>query len=386
MTVVQEAELSSKMLDLAEHDLIDERSTAPAHDELQVLFREARRRRRRRRFVGLLVLAVTVTTIAAVVLVRASSISRSQAHETAGPSQQAAPTTPGQVVAWKHFHLDVLSSLNGHVIRTLATEVSEFRGLPSLSVAPGGTVYFDNHAFVGSSPVDRIYSVPVSGGAPSYIADGRTPAVSPDGRFLAYVTNDPVASPVVKEAITIEDLRSHTIRSWTDTAPQADLWALAWSPDSRLLSFSETTWPPSGANASGAAAISYLMFDTARPALSPGAVQRIPLAPGVSWACFIAGSRSGDLVGIGKVSNSSGLRLVEADVRSGRTIRVIGTIPGAVDATIQSDTSGRHLLVAASGSGSFGFGRLYRWTSGSARPTAIAPGVLVAAWVPTGIR
>ena len=123
---------------------------------------------------------------------------------------------PAEVVVWEHFRLDVLSSLDGHLIRTLATDVGEFRGSPSLSVAPGGKVYFDNHAFVGSSPVDRIYSVPVSGGAPSYIADGRTPAVSPDGRFLAYVTNDPVASPVVKETITIEDLRSHAIRSWTD--------------------------------------------------------------------------------------------------------------------------------------------------------------------------
>ena len=288
---------------------------------------------------------------------------------------------PKEVVVWKHFNLDVLSSLDGHLIRTLATDVGEFRGLPSLSVAPGGTVYFDNHADVGSSPVDRIYSIPVSGGAPSYVADGRTPAVSPDGRFLAYVTNDPVASPVVKEAITIENLRSHAIRSWTATAPEADLWALSWSPDSRFLSFSESQTLSTSFDA---VATSYWVLDTTA-VLTPGAVQRLSLAPGVSWACFIAGTRSGELVGVGEVTLRSGLRLVAVDARSGRTIRNLVTIPDALDATVQADASGKHLIMAASGAGSLGYGRLYRWTSGSAYPTSIAPGVLVAAWVPTGI-
>ena len=361
--------------------LIDDRSTASTHDELQVLFEEARRRRRRRWFIGFLVLPLIVTTIAAVVLVRTSSVARSPGHNTAGPSQHAASAMPAEVVVWEHFRLDVLSSLDGHLIRTLATDVGEFRGSPSLSVAPGGTVYFDNHAYVGSSPVDRIYSVPVSGGVPSYITDGRSPAVSPDGRFLAYVTNDPVNSPVVKETITIEDLRSHAIRSWTATAPEADLWALSWSPDSRFLSFSETA-----STSPDAVATSYLVLDTTASVLTPGAVQRLSLAPGVSWACFIAGTRSGELVGVGEVSLRSGLRLVAIDARSGRTIRNLVTIPDALDATVQADASGKHLIVAASGSGSFGYGRLYRWTSGSAYPTSLAPGVLVAAWVPIGTR
>jgi len=360
--------------------LIDERSTASTHDEVQVLFEEARRRRRRRWFVGFLVLAVTVTTIAAIVLVRTSSVSRSPGHKTAGPTQQAASAMPAEVVVWEHFRLDVLSSLDGHVIRTLATDVGEFRGSPSLSVAPGGTVYFDNHAYVGSSPVDRIYSIPVSGGTPSYIADGRTPAVSPDGRFLAYVTNDPVAGPVVKEAISIEDLRSHAVRSWRATAPEADLWALSWSPDSRFLSFSETA-----STSPDAVATSYWVLDTTASVLTTGDAQRLALAPGVSWACFIPGTRSGERLGVGEVSLRSGLRLVVTNARSGRTIRSLVTIAGALDATVQADASGKHLIVAASGSGSFGYGRLYRWTSGSAYPTVIAPGVLVAAWVPTGI-
>jgi hypothetical protein len=288
---------------------------------------------------------------------------------------------PAEVVVWKHFNLDVLSSLDGHSVRTLATDVGEFRGSPSLSVAPGGTVYFDNHAYVGSSPVDRIYRVPVSGGAPSYIADGRTPAVSPNGRLLAYVSNDPVNGPVVKEAITIEDLASHAVRSWTDTAPEADLWALSWSPDSRFLSFSETTWPPGGATTPGAVATSYLMLDTTVPVLT---AQRLSLAPGVSWACFIAGTRPGELLGVGEVKVRSGLRLVAINAHSGRTTRILVTITGALDATVQADASGKHLVMAASGAGSLGFGHLYRWTNGSAYPTSISPGVLVAAWVPTG--
>ncbi|MHB1516688.1 MAG: TolB family protein [Acidimicrobiales bacterium] len=362
--------------------LIDERPNAEVRDEVQVLFREARRRRRRRWFMGIVVLVVTIAMIATVALVRASSVARSPARKTTGPTQQAVPGMPSEVVAWEHFRLDVLSSVSGHVIRTLATDVSEFRGLPSLSVAPNGMVFFDDHAFIGSSPVDRIYSVPVSGGAPRFIADGRTPAVSPDGRFLAYVNNDPIDAAVLNEAITIEDLRTHVTRSWTDTAPEADLWALAWSPDSRLLSFRQTT----GATTPGEVTTSSFVLDTAAPALTLDTAQRIPLAPGVSWAGFLAGTRPGALEGIGEVQLHGGLRLVAIDARSGRTMRRLVTIPGAQDATVQADASGKHLVIAASGAGALGFGRLYRWTEGSASATSIGPGILVAAWVPIGSR
>ena len=366
--------------------IVDELTFATVGDEVQVLFREARRRRRRRWFMGFLVVVVTVGIIAAVVLVRASSASRSPGHKTAEPTRPPASAAPAEVVVWEHFRLDVLASVSGHVIRTLATDVAEFRGLPSLSVAPSGTVFYDNHAYIGPSPTDRIYRVPVSGGAPSYIADGRTPAVSPDGRFLAYVTNDPFNATVVNEAITIEDLRTHATRSWTDTAPEADLWALSWSPDSRLLSFSQTSLPPGGATTSSGVATSYLFLDTAAPVLTGDAAQRIPVAPGVSWACFITGTGSRALVGVGEVQTRSGLRLVAIDAHSGRTIQSLVTIPGALDATVQADASGKHLVIAASGGGSVGYGHLYRWTDGSAYPTSIAPGVLVAAWVPTGNR
>ena len=366
--------------------LVDERPSAMARDEVQVLFREARRRRRRRWFMGFLVLVVVIAMIAAVALVRASSTSNSPAHKTAGPTQQAASGMPSEIVTWEHFRLDVLSSVSGHVVRTLATDVGEFRGSPSLSVAPSGMVYFDNHAYVGSSPVDRIYSVPVSGGTPTYVADGRTPAVSPNGRFLAFVTNDPVSAAVVNESITIEDLRTHALRSWLDTAPEADLWDLSWSQDSRLVSFSQTTWPPGGATTPGGVTTSYFFLDTVAPVFAPGATQRISLAPGVSWAGFLGGTRSGTLKGIGEVQLHSGLRLVATDARTGRTIRSLVTIPGALDATVQADASGKHLVIAASGAGALGFGRLYRWTDGSAYPTSIAAGILVAAWVPNGTR
>ena len=126
--------------------LIDERPTAPDHDEVQALFREARRRRRRRWMVGSLVLAVTLATIAAAVLIRRSSTTRSPGQTMTGSVQNTTSALPAEVVVWEHFRLDVLSSLDGHRIRTLATDVGEFRGSPSLSVAPGRTVYFDNHA------------------------------------------------------------------------------------------------------------------------------------------------------------------------------------------------------------------------------------------------
>ena len=367
--------------------LVDECPPATVRDPLHVLFPEARRRRRRRRrLLGFVVLVGIVAIIAAVALVRASSTAKSPARHGAAPTGQAAAGMPAEIVTWEHFRLDVLSSVTGHLVRTLATDVGEFRGFPSLSVAPSGVVFFDNHADVGSSPVDRIYRVRLGGGTPTSVADGRTPAVSPNGRLLAYVTNDPVSATVVNEAITIEDLRTHVLRSWTDTAPQADLWALSWSPDSRLLSFSQTSWPPGGAPTPRGVTTSYRILDTAAPVLAGAAAPRIPLAPGVAWAGFLGETRSGMLVGIGEVHLHRGLRLVAIDVRSGRTMRSLVTIPGAAGAAVQADASGRHLVIAASGAGALGFGRLYRWTDGSAVPTSIAPDVLVAAWVPDGSR
>ena len=362
---------------------LDDRPWAAESQSAQVLFEEARRLRRRRWKVGVLALAVSLTTVA-VVVARAPSASRRAAHKTGALAQQARSVMPAEVVVWSnHFRIEVISSTTGHVIRTLATDVGVVRGLPSLSVSPAGTVYFNNHASFG--PVDQILSVPVTGGVPSHIADGRSPAVSPDERFLAYISND--------NTIVVENLRTHAIRSWTDT-PESDLWSLSWSPDSRFLSFTQVapTIAPTSSNSPRTIATAYVVLDTRTSSLALGPARRLVLAAGVSWAGFMAQKRGGQLLGVGLAPRRGGaVRLVAIDARSGRIIRSLVHIPGGLfkansldgpEGTIQADPSGKYLLVAASGTGS---GQLYRWASGTARPIAIAKGVVRAAWVPASI-
>src|ERR1700674_1707472 len=124
-------------------------------EAIRVLFKEARRRRRRRRWIGGgLVLTLLLITFAVQTLARSPSANTPPAHKTPTVSQPAASAMPGEVVAWTNdFGIKVLSSRDGHVIRTLATNVATFKYLVSLSVSPTGTVYFDNHGSVHPYPL-----------------------------------------------------------------------------------------------------------------------------------------------------------------------------------------------------------------------------------------
>jgi hypothetical protein len=361
--------------------LVDHRAIAADGDEILVLFKEARRRRRRRWTIVALVLTVSLTTPAVLTLARSPSTKTPAAHKNSAASQPAVSAMPAEVLAWSHFRLEVLSSRDGHVIRTLATNVATFRSLPSLSVSPAGTVYFNNGVSGGSLPVDEIFSVPVTGGAARHVANGTSPAVSPDGHFLAYIRNDNAAFTRNDNTIVVENLGSRAIRSWT--VRESEFSSLSWAPDSRFLSFTQVA-------SHGTA---YLVLDTTAPGQKLGPARRIALAPGVSWAGFMTQTPNGTL-GVGVISRHKAISLVAVDARSGRIVRSLVTIPGdlstgnAVDGpegTIQADPSGQHLLVAATEPKGYGSGQLYRWSIGTAGPIALGK-VTVAAWIPAGIH
>ena len=72
-------------------------------------------------------------------------------------------------------------------------------------------------------------SVPVAGGPVRSVAAGSDPAVSPDGRMLAYVTGaEPHRGP---EAIVVRNLATGSQRRWAFISDQADIVSLSWSPD-----------------------------------------------------------------------------------------------------------------------------------------------------------
>jgi hypothetical protein len=360
--------------------ILDDRPEAAGGAGARALFLEARRRRRRRRQAWILGWLTVVLFAACLSLVL-------QPEPPGGPGRSE-PDVPGiqytsgmpvQIVAWTgDSRIEVLSASTGRVLRTVATGVAEYRGLPSLTVSPSGMIYFDKGMYVNGAPTEVILRVPVTGGPVVRIAQGgRSPAVSPDGRFLAYVTGgDASPSPGgSQEAITVVDLGSATRHSWRSTSA-ADLGALSWSPDSRYLSFT-----------SDGSKATYLILDRSTGGGSLSAARRIPVPQGIAWAGFL-GQAGGRLLGAGVRTGRYSAELVTLDASSGRILRRLVGIPAGLftanasdgpEGSVQADPSGRFILAGADGTG---YGQLYRWSAGSDHATALGAGIIRAVWVP----
>ena len=161
---------------------------------------------------------------------------------------------PDQIVGWTATsRLVVVSSRTGRTERTLATDVSVLApGIPSVSVAPDGTVYFESATPANASPSaegDQILSVSINGGPVRDIGSGSDPQISPDGRHLAYIAPEPQKTAgeppylVPPQGIDIATVSAtgdiQAIRTLEPGPAQVDQGAsdLSWSSDGRLLSF-----------------------------------------------------------------------------------------------------------------------------------------------------
>lgn len=350
----------------------------------EALIEEARRHRRRRLRRRAIAGASLSLLLAAGLIAGLSLSGRTVRHpaRTRPPAGTAAAMPPEIVVWTAAFRIEVLSSRTGRLIRTLATNVALYRGLPTLAVSAAGVVYFDD-ARGGREWVRR---VSLTGGPVTTIAAGTSPAISPDGRLLAYVTGTsqtcrrPCAARL--EAIVVRNLAAGTSKTWAFTSALPDITSLSWSPDGRHLAFAGTTEAKNGT----------LMVRTAQvlDIRSGGTLDRarpIPLGPAVAWAGYLTAD-----TGVGVPLSPDGViqatpGLVEVSVRNGRVIRLLTSVPppglgtdnafDGAEHTIAVDHSGRFLLIAGAGTGS---GEIFRWTAGMRRPTRIGNGALVAAW------
>jgi len=170
--------------------VLDERPTdldgQPESSEAaaQALFEEARRLRRlRHRRWGILVTIVGVIAATIVVTLGHTGGSRGTPHRAQNdptiPTRTAA--IPLEVVVWRNFRIEVVSSTTGRLIRTLAPDGGLNRFTPQPAVSPGGTVYFDEAHDVNGIPDEQILSVPLSGGQVTGVADGHDPGLVPMG-------------------------------------------------------------------------------------------------------------------------------------------------------------------------------------------------------------
>ncbi len=251
--------------------------------------------------------------------------------------------------------------------------------------------------------MEQVWSVPLSGGPPTVVAaDGYDPAVSPDGRDLAYQLDTDMSSGPA--TVVVRDLRTgaSTVHAVSSSAAAID--SLTWSPSSATLAVTTTEPAPDGRSASGATWLVDVpapsgpleTFPHVRlPACPPG-LWAFPGVPTVAaWAGYVSGTEGLAVCPrAGLSSTSSTLGFAVVDVATGRTVGALPTLPGLLatgstfvfaGGAVQIDGTGRHLALVTPGSGD---GLLEEWSIGTkapgtvGHPSVIARGVASAAWVP----
>jgi hypothetical protein len=385
--------------------------------DVEVLFPDAHRRRRRRRL-GWLAAALCITLLIAVVAVaRGQTSNRSTPNRTRPSTRIVQVQTPKEIVAWtSDRELEVISTTTGAVKRTLASDVALFApGVPTLSVSPVGVVFFDSVPTVGISPPDaqgdQIYSVPIVGGPVREVSPGYDPAISPDGRTLAFVASNGVGEAPYQLAsggIELAQLNGSEITGVRTLHPSGTMVGagfsnLSWSADSQILSFDQLD-PSSDVTSS------WLLSDPNAESSLASAVE-IPLHPkGLTWGGFL-GSTKGEPLGIGVQTAvqdepplASSQKVVSIDPQTGAVVRALFELPAAVctfaspstpedcdsDFSNALDVDPASSSVLVSGAipltdgqvSTSGLTYLFRWATDSAKPVRLTSGVLVAAWGP----
>lgn len=292
------------------------------------------------------------------------------------------------VVAWKGFKIQVLSSRTGRVVRTLASNVGLYQRIPTIAVSPAGVVYYDT----ARGPEQWIESTPLAGGPVTAIGPGDMPAISPDGRLLAYLawtvqiyppgTPARDMKPPVPAAIVVRNLATGAVRRWAFTSDVPAITGLSWSPDNRFLAYTSQSWA-SGLQPSPDTT---QLLDT-RAGGTLTSARRIPLAPGLAWAGFLT-PQAGLAVTPYPAAQGRQQTLVAVATRTGRILgRLIG-LPrqglatanafDGTEGTITADPTGRYLLIATNGP--HGHGEILRWAIGERHLTDLAAGAGRAAW------
>jgi hypothetical protein len=364
----------------------------PTRAREEALIEEARRHRRRRWLTnGALIAATALVVTAVVVTVRlgTSGHAPSARHALARRiSAVAAPMPPEIVVVTGFSRIEVVSSRTRRVIRTLATNAAMFQGPETLAVSPSGLLFFDR----GAHYSEKVFSVPLAGGPVRAIAYGRTPAISPDGRLLAYVAENrgSAVRGVGPTGIVVRDLASGAQRTWAVPVADAYIPTMTWSPDGRHLAVTTDAGP---------GAIT-LVLDTMAPGRTLSAARRMPLPPGVRFAGYLT-ARTG--VGVVVAGAYPALRtgLIEVDAGTGKVIRPLtslrqglftGNSSDGPEGTIQPDPTGRYFLIT--GTGPFekvpgetalgAFGEIFLWAPGMRQPVPILRHFTLAIWAGAG--
>lgn len=383
---------------------------APARPEVseleaRALFEEARRRRRRRRRrIYLAMAVVTIAAAAVTAVVAGTALTRNSLPPAPDhPMPRAggpvgAQAMPSQMVVWAQngrstMSVQVINSHTGQVERTLANDIGLFRMGPEPSAAPDGTVYYDQGVTQGPNarpPVEEIVSLPITGGTPRFVAVGHDPTVSPNGRYLAYLTwtdltNDP-------EGVVVMDRQTGAETTWQYSTNKPDINGLSWAPDSKSFVVSADTLT---GNAPHDVIGRVWLSDPTSRSLNSLTQLPLPLCPPptqwagsganreMAWGGFLDAHEGIGICHTVELSaQDSRSQAVVFDLASGRTVRKLPAVPGLISG-FQSDPSGHHLVFIGGG---LGAGGLFRWTVDAvvhqAKPVLVKERVGSVSWVP----
>jgi WD40-like Beta Propeller Repeat len=304
---------------------------------------------------------------------RAPSVAASGTGQ-AGRPDIVAVTTKGALV--------VLDPLSGEARRILVA-----RGVAggAVAVAPdGGTVYFTAR----NGCLGEIESVPVAGGRARMIAPGARPALSPDGKKLAFARQPGSGAagvchnPPADDQVVVRDLAgggetvlpSGNSPSENGTARPVPVTQLSWAPDGRRLLVAAGP-----AQAGQGSYLTEVDLATARRYLPSAGSGSVPV-PGAAPGAYYRGGvflPDGDLfvnrvcctAGAPRVTSSL---LLEVDP-AGHLIRKVGTgFLDRVHTSFGADPSG-HWLLYLSGPDLF-------LSLDGAAPFKLTTGLTAAAW------
>jgi hypothetical protein len=243
--------------DLRDHleDLARRRPAAEPADVRPLVARTVRRYRRRRAL-KVSAVAVAAATAVAVGLIALPAHHRATTQvTTTGPTPTStAPSTA--LIVLRAGHLQVLDAATGKVERTVAIQGGTAQLQGPMSIDPAGrTVYLTRttygHSNSNTCVDDTVVAINVATGDQTTVVDhADDPAVSPDGRLLAYVTT---AAACRTGNTVVRNLTTGSTRSWDITThpKQANraaqqITSLTWAPDSRRLAVGSMFDPRSG--------------------------------------------------------------------------------------------------------------------------------------------
>lgn len=255
------------------------------------------------------------------------------------PVYSAMPSTfIGVFASAENQKMSLLSSQTGAVLRVLAAVGPDFTNNGVTRSPDGRWIYA---TWIGKHSL-RIERISAAGGPRTFIAYGSQPTISPDGRYLAYITGKD------DHFLAVRDLRGDRTRKW-NLSPlignKVSLFngQLLWSGSGELVALPEefgqrvSAMAPASKNSGKCAGATCLVHFYPRDARSKPALTRLHDG---QWSDFYSGGTAapGSIVASRMVGEKTELDLIEI---SGGSRRHLVTIPGM---PLALDRAGTHLL------------------------------------------